>query len=73
MTMSFIHRMTSTCAILTFLLSRLDTDIKFGNVNGFDTCWVRTGVHNEEDVRKAKEGEDQTLVPKFTLHFEDIV
>jgi len=26
----------------------LDTDIKFGNTNGFDTCWMDTGVHTME-------------------------
>ncbi|GMR47470.1 hypothetical protein PMAYCL1PPCAC_17665, partial [Pristionchus mayeri] len=52
---------------------RLDTDIKFGNENGFDTCWVRTGVHGGEDVKKAMEGEDPSLIPRFTLHFQDLL
>ncbi|GMT23836.1 hypothetical protein PFISCL1PPCAC_15133 [Pristionchus fissidentatus] len=49
---------------------RLDTDIKFGNSNGFSTCWVKTGVNTVEDVRIAMEGEDPSLVPQFTIDFE---
>ncbi|KAF8371375.1 hypothetical protein PRIPAC_77804 [Pristionchus pacificus] len=51
---------------------RLDTDIKFGSVNGFDTCWVRTGTHSVNDVNRAIDGDDKSLVPMFTFSFTDV-
>lgn len=58
---------------LTLISCSLDTDVKFGAVNGFDTCWVRTGTHSIEDVNRAIDGDDQTLVPKFTFSFADLL
>ncbi|GMS97489.1 hypothetical protein PENTCL1PPCAC_19664, partial [Pristionchus entomophagus] len=52
---------------------RLDTDIKFGSTNGFDTCWMRTGTTSVDDVNRAIDGEDQSLVPKFTFSFADFL
>lgn len=66
----------STVAYISFIDSsslRLDTDIKFGNVNGFATCWVKTGIHKEEDVKSAMEENDPSLVPHFTADFVDLV
>ncbi|KAF8354238.1 hypothetical protein PRIPAC_95861, partial [Pristionchus pacificus] len=49
---------------------RLDTDIKFGNQLGVDTCWMRTGVHKEEDVMRAIDEGAKELVPHYTFSFE---
>ncbi|GMT23303.1 hypothetical protein PFISCL1PPCAC_14600 [Pristionchus fissidentatus] len=51
---------------------RLDTDVKFGNVSGFDTCWVRTGTNSIDDVNRAIDENDETLIPKFTFSFADL-
>ncbi|GMR45362.1 hypothetical protein PMAYCL1PPCAC_15557, partial [Pristionchus mayeri] len=51
---------------------RLDTDIKFGFVNGFDTCWVRTGTNSVDDVNRAIDQGDESLIPKFTFSFTDL-
>ncbi|GMS81087.1 hypothetical protein PENTCL1PPCAC_3262 [Pristionchus entomophagus] len=52
---------------------RLDTDIKFGSINGFDTCWVRTGTNSAVDVNRAIDGDDQSLIPMFTFSFADLL
>ncbi|GMR62333.1 hypothetical protein PMAYCL1PPCAC_32528, partial [Pristionchus mayeri] len=49
---------------------RLDTDIKFGNQLGVDTCWMRTGVHKEEDVQRAVDQGQKELIPHYTFSFE---
>ncbi|KAF8381281.1 hypothetical protein PRIPAC_70423 [Pristionchus pacificus] len=50
---------------------RLDTDISFGNRLGVATCWMRTGVHKEDDVKRAIEAKDTDLIPTYTFSFEE--
>ncbi|GMR58295.1 hypothetical protein PMAYCL1PPCAC_28490, partial [Pristionchus mayeri] len=49
---------------------RLDTDISFGHRLGATTCWMRTGVHSEEDVQRAISSKESHLVPDLTFSFE---
>ncbi|GMT35656.1 hypothetical protein PFISCL1PPCAC_26953, partial [Pristionchus fissidentatus] len=49
---------------------RLDTDIKFGNQLGIDTCWMRTGVHTAEDVIRVIAAKETDLIPTYTFSFE---
>ncbi|MFH4983674.1 hypothetical protein AB6A40_010383 [Gnathostoma spinigerum] len=44
---------------------RLDTDIKFGRDNGFETVLVGTGVHGLSDVKDYKEKNRFDLVPEY--------
>ncbi|CAI2348548.1 unnamed protein product [Caenorhabditis sp. 36 PRJEB53466] len=43
---------------------RLDTDIMFGNANGFASVWMPTGIHTEEHVSLAKKIGQLDRVPK---------
>ncbi|XGW16444.1 hypothetical protein V3C99_001704 [Haemonchus contortus] len=48
---------------------RLETDIQFANENGFTSCLVLTGVHSQEDVRKAEQRGQKHLVPHHVFKF----
>ncbi|CCD71831.1 Glycerol-3-phosphate phosphatase [Caenorhabditis elegans] len=48
---------------------RLDTDIMFGNANGFSSVWMPTGVHTIVDIHNAKEKGQLDRIPTFTHCF----
>ncbi|CAI5444353.1 unnamed protein product [Caenorhabditis angaria] len=48
---------------------RLDTDIMFGNLNGFTSIWMPTGVHTLEDIENARKNGQNDRIPQFTHQF----
>lgn len=70
----FLARRVKVDPVRTIMFGdRLDTDIMFGNNNGFSSCWMSTGISSIEDVKKAEAAGDVHLVPKFTHNFSDYV
>ncbi|VDL85052.1 unnamed protein product [Nippostrongylus brasiliensis] len=45
---------------------RLDTDILFANNNGFKSCLMLTGIHSLDDVAKAEQRGETSLIPTHT-------
>ncbi|CAI5449341.1 unnamed protein product [Caenorhabditis angaria] len=48
---------------------RLDTDMMFGNTNGFSTVWMQTGVNTVKDIEEARKNNETSKIPNYTCTF----